>query len=64
MSQMKKEINAFGNELQSVTGLAQTGIVEIDTEKMLWYSPKLRTLQISIETEYSNPRPAGSANIS
>jgi hypothetical protein len=33
MSQMKKEINAFGNELQSVTGLAQTGIIEIDTEK-------------------------------
>ena len=56
---MNKEMKVSDNDHQTTSELAQSGLIDADTAKISWHSPKFRTLKVSQET--SAPPPSGPA---
>ena len=54
---MNKEMKVSDNDHQTTSELAQSGLIDADTAKISWHSPKFRTLKVSQET--SAPAPSG-----
>ena len=47
---MNKEMKVSDNDHQTTSELAQSGLIDADTAKISWHSPKFRTLKVSQET--------------